>query len=408
MVMKKNGYWILLAITIVVSTLNAFSQSSNKINNVTAEVEIILNPYENVDWGNYEQHKAALHVHTLQSDGYNNVDSVIRSFRKAGFTILALSDHDKMEPNSQFQRGRIDWSYFDEIATPYPKDPKPINYPLNTTWPWSSFGGPNPKELGMVGIESAEISFKHHMNSFFSDYGSGYTAKDENELLEEMQKKGGLVIFNHPSSPAPFSGGGRKSLEWYIEHFNKFPSDFLIGIDITGDWPGTLALWDQLLARFMPTRPIWGFCTSDMHRLPENPAKWPHSIFVSNELSDSSVRKQMVTGQFYSTKATRGDSIEYPTIDAIEYDLEAGTISIKSSNCDTIKWISAPESLNPIGDLNQSELPWPSGRMVHEGFTINYKRTPHIKKFLRAELSRTVNGKVYRTYTNPFGIGEKN
>ena len=70
---------------------------------------IVTNPYKNVEWASFKQHKAALHVHTLQSDGYHMVDEVVRNYHKADFTILALTDHDKMEPNAQFARGRIDF-----------------------------------------------------------------------------------------------------------------------------------------------------------------------------------------------------------------------------------------------------------------------------------------------------------
>lgn len=379
-------------------------KTTSVVDKKTATMSIVLNPYKNVIWEPSHQHKAALHVHTIQSDGYNSVDSVVRAFRNAGFDILSITDHDKMEPNAQFERGRIDWSTFDKIGTSFPKDPKPKNYPFNTTWPWTDFGAPSPGELGMVGIEGAEISYRHHMNSFFSSYGTGYTAADENEQLSAMQKKGGLAIFNHPSDPAPFSKGGRRSLEWYVEHFKKFPPDFLIGIDVSGEWGGTLALWDQLLARFMPDRPIWGFCTSDMHRLPKDLNQSPHTIFVLNELTDSAVRKGMESGQFYSTRSTKGGGGVYPTIERIDIDSVVGTITIHALNCDTIKWISAPESFEVVGDLNISNQPWPPGRIVHEGATLNYRKTPNIKNYVRAELLRTVNGHVYHTFTNPFGM----
>src|SRR5690606_21257639 len=138
------------------------------------------------------------------------------------------------------------------------------------------------------------------------------------------------------SNPAPFSKGGRKSLEWYVEHFTKFPSDFLIGIDVSGEWEGTLALWDQLLVRFMPNRPIWGFCTHDMHRLAMDLNQAPHTIFVLNELNDSEVRTAMEHGQFYSTRSTRGGEGIYPTIERIDVDSVSGTITIQALDYDTI------------------------------------------------------------------------
>lgn len=336
------------------------------------------------------------------------VDEVVRNYHKAGFTILALTDHDKMEPNAQFTRGRIDWTTFEKAGTPFPKDPKPENYPFNTTWPWTDFGGPDPKSLGMVGIESAEISYRHHMNSFFSSYGTGYTAEDEDEQLTAMKAEGGLVFFNHPGSPAPFSGGGRRSLEWYAERFQKYGPEFLIGLDISGG-AFTEGLWDQLLARFMPGRTIYGFATDDMHRLPKDVSKSPHTIFVLDKLNSASVRQAMEGGQFYfSRPSERNAMAEFPTIESIEVNEKTGTITIHALKYDTIRWISAPSSTGPVTDPESKSHIWPAGQVVHEGATLNYRQTPNIKNYVRAEIRRTEGGQTYRTFINAFGIREGN
>ena len=61
---------------------------------------IVVNPYEGVDWETVEHHKAALHLHTLQSDGRHPVTEVVAAYREAGFTILSLTDHDWNRPNA--------------------------------------------------------------------------------------------------------------------------------------------------------------------------------------------------------------------------------------------------------------------------------------------------------------------
>lgn len=401
----KVGTCVLVAF-LLIGSADTYGQRKSQKNNATETMTMILNPYKDVDWKTYKQHKAALHVHTLQSDGYHMVDEVVRTYRKAGFTILALTDHDKMEPNSQFARGRIDWSTFDTAGTPFPKDPKPENYPFNTTWPWTDFGGPDPKDLGMVGIEGAEISYRHHMNSFFSSYGTGYTAVDEDEMLTGMQEAGGLAFFNHPGSPAPFSGGGQKSLEWYEGRFMKYPPTFLIGMDITGG-AFTEGIWDQLLDRFMPGRQILGFATDDMHRLPQDAGKSPHTIFVLKNLDSASVRKAMEGGQFFfSRPSRRGATGEFPTVESMEFDDDKGTITINASKYDTIKWISAPRARQAAEDPTTHSQIWQGGEVVHIGKTLNYRQTPNIRNYVRAEIQRTEEGNTYRTFTNAFGMAE--
>src|SRR5690554_3091239 len=133
--MYRNITLVISSIIFISISYYTFDNSSNRY-----DVELI-NPYKMVDWKTFQQHKAALHVHTLQSDGYHMVSEVIDAYKEGGFTILALTDHDKMEPNAQFTRGRIDWLTFDEVGTPFPRDPKPYNYPFNTTWPWTDYGG---------------------------------------------------------------------------------------------------------------------------------------------------------------------------------------------------------------------------------------------------------------------------
>ncbi len=93
---------------------------------------LVLNPYEGVDWDTFQRHKAALHVHTLQSDGHHSLEEVVEAYREAGFTILAITDHDNMEPNVHVRAGRVP----EAQASPYPRDPKPENYPFRFTNPF--------------------------------------------------------------------------------------------------------------------------------------------------------------------------------------------------------------------------------------------------------------------------------
>ena len=129
---------------------------------------VVLNPYLNVDWGTIQQHKAALHLHTLQSDGHHMPEEVIRTYHKAGYTILAITDHDWNEPNRRIV-GRGWGPLPEERASPYPKDPKPDNYPANPTWPWTDYGAPAPADLGMVGIQGSELTYKHHIGSYYTN-----------------------------------------------------------------------------------------------------------------------------------------------------------------------------------------------------------------------------------------------
>ncbi|MFO7776312.1 MAG: hypothetical protein R6W89_10985 [Candidatus Hydrogenedentota bacterium] len=358
--------------------------------------ELVLNPYADVDWETFEHHKAALHTHTLQSDGHHPLQEVVQAYHDPGFTILAITDHDTHEPNED---------------TPYP-EPEPDDYPANTTWPWPDFGAPAPEELGMVAIEGNELSDRHHMNSLYNDFGVLSRDKDEDEQLVEVRDRGGLAFLNHPGIDADW--WTRQPLEWYVERFETHGLEYLAGIEVTNCSVETEkydeGLWDQLLARFMPDRPIWGFGTDDMHSLAS--VRESHSVFVIDELTDESVRAAMEDGQFYFRKSSRRNDFRerepaeelFPLIHAIDVDEDAGVITVDASNYDVIQWITAPESLEPVADYETSNEPWPLGQVVHEGATLNYRETPELDRYVRIELHREDGEESYRTFTNPFGF----
>jgi len=371
--------------------------------------EIITNPYEEVDWSTFTHHKAALHVHTLQSDGYQMVDEVVHAYSDAGFSILAITDHDIFPPNARIRWGDL----APEFGTHFPEDPKPENYPANTTWPWSDFEAPSPNSVSLIGIESVELTSKHHMNAFYTNYG--VFPDDDISVQEQIQavkETDGLVIFNHPGLSADW--WTRQPVEWYANHFEKFSPDVLIGMEVTNGPPEREtydeSLWDQLLARFMPERPIWGIGTPDMHELTDS--RQSHTILLLGELNENTVREAMEKGQFYFNKSTRRMDLSegeggldlFPAIEQIEVNQDAGTITVKASNYDKIKWITAPETLETLEDFNISNQPWASGQIIHDGTVFNYRNNPNLNKYVRIELHRHDGEHVHRTFANPIGI----
>ncbi len=394
----------------------------------SGERQVVLNPYQSIDWATVGRYKAALHVHTLQSDGRYMPDEVIHAYRDAGFKILAITDHDWHHPNLHVLNGNLSGTRW----SPYPLAPIPANYPANTTWPWTSFGGSDPSTLGMVGIQAGELTFRHHINSYFSDYGVWYerTGRDapyggivdatgrevwEDDQLISIRDKGGLAILNHPGLPDSFTWWERKPLDWYVERFQIHDPSYLVGMEVTNAAPKhelyDEGLWDQLLSRFMPHRPIWGFGNDDNHVLK---TKISYNLFLMDELTSASVRKALLDGQFLFTKSTAHADYTssnvnvdvFPIVKSITLDPAAGTITIDAAGHDEIRWISSPMSTSPSEDYRTSDTPWDQGRVVHTGATLDLRRTPHIRHYVRAEILRRDGESLHRVFTNPFGIAE--
>lgn len=55
---------------------------------------IINNPYETVDWQNFNQYKADFHAHSRNSDGGNFTYEMVEDHYKKGYDILAMTDHN--------------------------------------------------------------------------------------------------------------------------------------------------------------------------------------------------------------------------------------------------------------------------------------------------------------------------
>jgi hypothetical protein len=395
----------------------AFGASSARAEEVEAS-----NPYANVDWRTFSHYRADLHVHTLQSDGCHSVSEVVKAFHDLGFAILSITDHDIVAPNfcplrEAATRAQIEFGAYATERTPYP-DPRPPTFPADTTWPWSAYGAPPPAELGMLGIEGAELTCTYHVNSFFSDYGVRPPCEggvDVGAELLEVARRGGLAVLNHPDTTQP--------PDWFAKLYREHPAESFVGIEIASDDPAAaetyVTLWDQLLGELMPSRPIWGFGTSDTHILART--RFAFTVFLLHELTADGVKAAMQRGQFYSVvgptmmlnlSRDRGIGFagreaydgKYPELRSILVDRHARRIAIDAAGYDEIVWISrrsARDKNAPAG------APWPSGGVVQRGPVFDYSDGASTLAYVRAEVIRHTNAGPVRLLVNPFALARR-
>lgn len=307
-------------------------------------ITLTVNPYANVDWVTFEQHKANLHTHTNRSDGDMDPATVIDLYHQRGYTILSITDHDLC------------------------------------TWPWTDWGR-DPVALGMLAIPGNEYSQHHHLNGFFLVHQTGSTNVDQ--TLAEIGAAGGLSKLNHP-------GRYTNSLHDYLGWYTSF--DHLMGMEVInqGGRYVDLVLWDQVLSELMPERPVWGLAGDDMHKMEHVGRDW--DMFLIPELSEQNVRSALDEGQYYFssvyTHPVGQQSVtQTPRIESITHDPVAGTITVSSTS-----------GGQPLTEPNYR---WISrGTVVQQGSTINYRTTPGVGNYVRVELT----GQGGTTYSNPFGI----
>jgi len=384
-----------------------------------ARADGVNNPYENVDWRTFSQYRADLHVHTLQSDGCHSVNEVVKAFHDLGFAILSITDHDTMAPNfcplrDTATQSQIDFGAFATERSPFP-DPRPPNFPADTTWPWSAYGAPSPADLGMLGIQGSELTCSYHVNSFFIDYGMREPCPASGSLVDEelleVARRGGLAVLNHPDT--------RQPPEWFAKLYRDHPAASFVGIEIASDDPGAadsyVALWDRLLGELMPSRPVWGFGTSDTHLLAKT--RFAFTVFLLHDLTAEAVKDAMRRGQFYSVVQPRMLNLSrdrglpfagreaydgmYPVLRSIVVDRPARRITIDAAGYDEIVWISRQSLADrgaPAGTARSS------GEIVQRGPVLDFSQLDSTRPYVRAEVIRHTDQGPVRLLVNPFAL----
>ena len=328
----------------------------------------IDNPYENVDWQNHLRLKANLHTHTTRSDGSYSPQKVVDSYHNLDYKILAITDHNEVT---------FPWEGFSELNFSKSAQEKLESGRIDSSA--IIYQNRNAKELKMYAIQGNEVSAPHHLGSYFNDYQQ--EPGDEKVSIEEIGAKNGIILLNHPGrytkrNPEKYNVG------WYVDIFNQY--DYVTGMEVynQGDrYQNDRELWDAVLEKTMPERPIWGYSNDDFHR-GENALGRNWNLFILPDLNEQDIRSGMLEGRFlyvYAQEGHKGPKV--PEIESIEVNNKKGMIEIQSSGQDSIRWISA-------------------GKVVARGNSIKIAETANIVKYVRAEIF----GSGSITGTQPFGI----
>ncbi len=287
---------------------------------------VIVHPYSDIDWQRYAQHKANLHTHTQMSDGDSMPDVVIDRYRSLGYTILSLTDHDTMGPESP-------------------------------TWPWTDYGR-NPQSLGMIAIQGNEISRPHHIGSYYNDYGDA-SETSADRAIAEIGRRNGLAVLFHP-------GRYNYPVSWYVDLYRKH--GHLIGLEVYNQidrYPGDRATWDAILTVIAHKRPVWAFANDDMHRINRH-LGYSWNVMLVPELTDAHVREAMGYGRFFFVHSPHGhDGPPPPAVSSVVADEAKGMISVAATGHERVDWIS-------------------EGTIIHTGESLDLRNFPSVDRYIRA------------------------
>ncbi len=252
-------------------------------------------------------------------------------------------------------------------------------------------------EPGTAVTGRAEDSANHPEGPFHADVtgrGAPVIIAEVPEVLEHGGKSRAALRFE----TTRYEGTGVPDdvVEQYAGLFARYPhllgQEVLNGTRPLEEYPLDRGLWDKLLTRLMPKRPVWGFATDDMHGMAHLGRDW---LWVpASKLDETAVRDAITQGAFYFASIRLHDadrqSVEgTPRIERIDHDAENGTITIKATEDGRL--------------LPDDAYQWfANGEMVHVGPTLAYRATCGIGVYVRAEIT----GSGGTIFTNPFGFDD--
>ena len=326
------------------------------------EPHIYENPYAHIDWATINQYKSNMHTHTTQSndaiDEFSTAN-VVDKYHAAGYKILALTDHDY---------NPYPWQLFPQYMSGVPAR--------------------DPEALGMLAVPGNELSkdntnsweertggqFNHHNDFFTGRQGQEFASLQESYAY--TYALGGMQIINHPgqywSIDNTYSETDKNGPGWHATNFKTFPS--LVGLEVynQGDRRANdRILWDQILERTMPERPVFGYSGDDTHnneQLFRN-----YNMMLMEELTTEELKDAMRKGESYFCYEPKGSGEgKAPRITDIVVDETKKTITIETNG--TVSWIYGTDMTSSSASSTRSSVVGIGNTFCYEGYQGAYVR----------------------------------
>ena len=339
----------------------------------------VMNPYKEVDWESIEHNKSNMHTHTIQSNDpvYKfTTNYVVDRYQAAGYKVLALTDHDY---NS------YPWQLFPQFM--------------------SGQEARDPEAMGMLAVPGNELSkdntnsweertggqFNHHNDFFTGRQGQEFASLQESYAYTYVL--GGMQIINHPgqywSLDHSYSDSEKNGPEWHAKNFKDFPS--LVGLEVynQGDRRSNdRILWDQILERTMPERPVFGYSGDDTHN--DDQLFRNYNYMLMQELTTDELKDAMRKGESYFCYEPKGSGEgKAPRISYIDVDEEEKTITIEANGM--VKWIFGTDKTSDAASSRRSAVVGIGNTFCYQGYQGNYVRA-------------LITNEYGETCTQPFGF----
>ncbi len=255
------------------------------------------------------QFKANLHCHSTYSDGHLSPLELKAAYRAAGYSILAITDHEHPQDHSTLtETDFLMLTGYESCVRPNER----AQFDLYAPEVHLNLFAKDPHNVSLVRFSEPFTKYRREDSDPFlcprvgADTPRVYTVEYVNGLIREARENGYLVSYNHPvwsmEDPArilAYEGC------FAMEIFNG-GSYLLNGIEYNG------ALYDTLL---VAGKRLGVLATDDNHNSkpfghPECDSFLGATVIMAPKLDYASVISALESGDFYATRGPKIDRLE--------------------------------------------------------------------------------------------------
>jgi hypothetical protein len=216
--------------------------------------------------------------------------------------------------------------------------------------------------------------FNHHNDFYTGRQGQEFASLQESYAY--TYALGGMQIINHPGQywdiSKTYSETAKDGPGWHATNFKTYPS--LIGLEVYNQGnrrPNDRILWDQILERTMPERPVYGYSCDDAHnndQLFKN-----YNFMLMENLTTDELKDAMRKGETYFCYEPAGTGLgKAPRITAIAVDEQTETITIETNGL--VHWIYGTDQTSTAASSTRSTVIGMGNTFCYKGFQGSYVR----------------------------------
>ena len=356
---------------------------------------IIDDPYERVDWDEWQAYKTQLHCHTTASDGFLTIEEFVKEHYDLNFDIVALTDHGTLN---------LGWNVEPEVVPIMRaiKKERTKNAPVvpltdEEYAAYTSGTAPSDRRTHTNGMLDVPLGIELnmatpfadcHLTGYYAEYGQGLAGVfgDYETPSKGVKDAGGISMLSHVGEYVYIDKDsenyvGQPVDDYYATKFAKIfidnkGSSLGMGINSATDAHTRCdrILYDQILQKTIPNGVVpWCNTFADSHSL--SSVNDAYTMSLMPELTNDAFRSCLENGEFfsishYSNGVELNGMEEMPGFDEQKvYDTESylldntpmvtrvtvnqdeDTITIEGTNFDEITWVSNGNVIRRESDI---------------------------------------------------------